>query len=207
MFRKLLTLLGVGGAQDKQSDIASHAMGSEEYLNELEQRCKKSADYFYDSSSNDGPKIGIFGFDNYPAPGQFTYFTYGLHRLGKPEWTHGVPEYFIVIDSPNRSFAEYFGYLVSTFAFEKTMNWSTLIGIGEEDAVEGYPYRWLALAPPAYLDWENYKFTNKEGLPINFGMGYFISNNDFETVKAKGMYYLKDKMEEDYEYWKRIQKA
>jgi len=182
-------------------------MDTKEYLEELERRCQKPADYFYDAKSKGGAGIVIVGFDNYPVVGEFTYFSYGLHRLEKPEWKYGVPEYFIVIDCPHRPLAAYFGYLLSVFGFEKTMTWNTLIGVGEADAVEGYPYRWLALAPPDYLQWENYKIAPREGLPIHLGMGYFISNNDFETVRDRGMYYLKEKMKNDYEYWKRIQRA
>ena len=182
-------------------------MDSNAYVEELERRCGKSAAVFFDASAQDGPQIGIIGFDNYPVAGEYTYFSYGLHRLEKPEWTHGVPEYFIVIDCPNRSFASYFGYLISEFGFEKTMAWNTLLGVGEEDAIDGYPYRWVAFASPEYLDWDDYIIVPKAGLPIHLGMGYFISNNDFQTVRERGISFLNEKTEVDYEYWKRIQKA
>jgi hypothetical protein len=57
-----------------------------EFLAELERRCGKSADYLNQIDAEDGPVIGIVGFDDYPLPGQFTYFSYGLHLSAKPEW-------------------------------------------------------------------------------------------------------------------------
>jgi len=148
--------------------------------------------------------IGIAGFDDYPQAGHFTYFSHGLHLLGKPEWARGRPEYFISIDQPDRGFAMFFAWLLSAFASEKVMSWNTLIGAGEDDAVEGYPYRRIALGPPAYLDWESYRLDEPGQLPIHLGMGYFISDGDFETARASGFGFLMEKMEEDPDYWRRI---
>src|SRR5687767_810592 len=73
-------------------------MHRREYIEELERRCGKPADYLNQIDSEDGPVIGILGFDNYPLPGHLTYFSHGLHLLNKPQWVAGRPEYFITID-------------------------------------------------------------------------------------------------------------
>lgn len=179
-------------------------MNSKEYLRELEVCCGSEAGYFNQMKAEGGPEIGIVGFDNYPVKGHFTYFTHGLHLLNKPEWIAGRPEYFITIDQPDRSFAMFFGYLISAFAFEKIMGWNTLIGVGDSDAVEGYPYRRVALGPPCYLGWRDYRFETTDGLPIHLGMGYFISDGDFEKAAQTGFGYLQQKLDEDQDYWRKL---
>jgi hypothetical protein len=179
-------------------------MHRREFVEELQRRCGKPPDYFDQMDSEEGPMIGIVGFDDYPVPGQFTYFTHGLHLINKPQWIAGRPEYFITIDREDRAFALFFAYLISAFAFEKVMSWNTLIGAGDSDAVEGYPYRRIALGPPQYLEWINYRIDEPEALPIHFGMAYFISDADFEEAVETGFGYLQQKMEEDYDYWRKI---
>ncbi len=178
-------------------------MKKTDYLAVLEELCAKQASYFYEIKADDGPPIALIGFDDYPRPGDHTYFSYGLHRVKRPEWTHGRPEYFIVIDNKDRLFAAFFGYLLSAFAWQKVMGWNTLIGAGENDAVDGYPYRRLALGPPMYLGWESY-FTEDDDLPIYWGMGYFISDLDFEAAAQAGSVYLDQKSKSDYNYWRRL---
>lgn len=182
-------------------------MKRNDYVNELEVRCSKKADYFHQMKADDGPPIGILGFDDFPSIGCFTYFTHGLHLINKPEWVVGRPEYFIVIDNRDRSFALFFAYLISAFAFEKVMGWNTLIGAGDHDAVDGYPYRRITLGPPHYLEWNDYRLVEKGQLPINLGMGYFISDEDFGKAAKAGFSYLQQKIDEDYDYWKKIKGA
>lgn len=177
------------------------------FLNELELRCGKKADYIFQKQYEEGPPIGVIGFDHYPREGEYTYFTYGLHLVGRKEWTHGRPEYFLTIDSNERLFAMFFAYVLSSFAFEKAMTWSTLLGIGDEDAVEGYPYKRLALGMPQYLNWDNYQFKDGNELPINFGMAYLISDSDFSKAAKVGFGYLTQMMEKDYDYWRKLQRA
>lgn len=179
-------------------------MHRKQYVEELTRRCGKAPDYFDQIDAEDGPEIGIAGFDNYPHAGHFTYFSHGLHLLGKPEWTCGRPEYFISIDRPERDFALFFAWLLSAFAFEKVMSWNTLIGAGEKDAIEGYPYRRIALGPPAYLDWESYRLDDPGQLPIHLGMAYFISDGDLEEARAPGFDFLQRKMRADPDYWRRL---
>ncbi|HEX7642878.1 MAG TPA: hypothetical protein VF472_11785 [Burkholderiaceae bacterium] len=176
-----------------------------EYLQNLETACGKAASYFDEINSKNGPPIGVIGFDDYPAKGQFTYFSYGLHMVRKPEWKFGRPEYFITIDNDNRLFAVFFGYLISAFAWEKVMGWNTLIGVGDNDAVEGYPYRRIALGPPMYLGWESYAIEGDD-LPIHLGMAYLISDGDFEEAAETGFGYLAQKSKESQDYWRTIQR-
>jgi len=176
------------------------------YLGELELRCAVKADYFFQEKFENGPPIAIIGFDNYPRPGEYTYFTYGLHLGSKKEWTHGRPEYFLTIDSDDRMFAVFFSYIVSVFAFEKSMTWGTLLGIGEEDAIQGYPYRRLALGMPRYLNWKNYRFEEHGNLPINFGMAYLISDTDFTKAAEMGFSYLEHMLKLDEDYWRKLQR-
>lgn len=169
-------------------------------------RCGREATYFNQIKSDDGPTIGLVGFDDYPLSGHFTYFTHGLHQLGKPEWVAGRPEYFVTIDNADRSFALFFAYVISAFAYEKVMGWGTLIGAGDDDAIEGYPYRRLALGPPLYLGWRNYRLEDPGMLPINLGMAYYMSDADFEAAADVGFDFLVEKLEEDPDYWRRIQR-
>jgi hypothetical protein len=177
------------------------------YLSKLESRCGKKADYFFQEQFEEGPPIGVIGFDHYPREGDYTYFTYGLHLVGREEWTHGRPEYFITIDSNERLFAIFFSYVISSFAWEKSMTWNTLLGIGNEDAVEGYPYRRLALGMPQYLNWSDYQLKDNNELPINFGMAFFISDSDFSEAAEVGFSYLEQMMEKDHDYWRKLQQA
>lgn len=179
-------------------------MDKREYLSKLEAACGKEASYFNEIDSDDGPPIAIIGFDDYPQQGEFTYFSYGLHMVKKPEWKFGRPEYFVTVDNSNREFALFFAYLISVFAWKKIMGWNTLIGAGDEDAIDGYPYRRIALGPPMYLDWESYAIEGDD-LPINIGMAYFISDFDFEKAAATGFGYLAQKSDENYDYWRTIQ--
>lgn len=174
------------------------------YLEELERRCGRKADYFFRERAKDGPEIGVIGFDRYPAEGLYTYFSHGLHLFGRPEWKAGRPEYFICIDQPRRAFAGFFAWLISAFAQEKVMGWNTLIGAGDSDAIEGYPYRRVVLGPPQYLDWSDYRIEEEGQLPIFLGMAYYISDEDFVAASERGFGYLADKMAEDHEHWRRI---
>ena len=178
-------------------------MTKEDYIKELELRCKNTADFFFQEKFEEGPPIGIIGFDNYPRKEEFTYFTYGLHLVGKEEWVRGTPEYFLTIDNGNRNFAVFFAYIMSIFSFEKSMTWGTLLGI-DEAAVEGFPYRRIALGQPHYLDWKNYQFGDSD-LPINLGMAYLISDADFIEAAQVGFSYLEQMMETDHDYWKKLQ--
>ena len=180
-------------------------MEKSDYLAILQERCGRTASYFHQVKAEEGPPIAVIGFDDYPRTGDHTYFSYGLHRVERPEWLRGRPEYFITIDNSDRLFAAFFAYLISAFAWEKVMGWNTLIGAGEEDAVEGYPYRRIALGPPMYLGWEHYS-TSDDDLPINWGMGYFISDDDFAAAAENGFGYLDQKSKSDYNYWRRIQR-
>ncbi len=182
-------------------------MQRRQYVEELTRRCGVEPDYFNQIDSEAGPMIGIVGFDEYPLKGHFTYFSHGLHLLGKPEWIAGRPEYFISIDREDREFALFFAYLLSAFATEKVMGWNTLIGAGDHDAVEGYPYRRIALGPPAYLGWENYRIDEVGQLPIHLGMAYFVSDSDFVEACKTGVGYLQYKMQRDPNYWRRIKNA
>ena len=182
-------------------------MNRKQYVEELQQRCACVPNYFNQIDANGGPMIGIVGFDSYPLPGHFTYFSHGLHLLSKREWVAGRPEYFISIDNGNRSFALFFAYLLSVFAFEKVMGWKTLIGAGEQDAVAGHPYRRIALGPPQYLDWENYLIQEAGYLPIHLGMACFISDDDFGEASKIGVGFLQSKMKEDPDYWRKIKNA
>jgi len=182
-------------------------MNRKQYVEELERRCGRVPDYFNQINAEGGPMIGIAGFDNYPLSGHFTYFSHGLHLLGKREWVAGRPEYFISIDKDNRSFALFFAYLLSMFAVEKVMGWKTLIGAGDRNAVDGHPYRRIALGPPQYLGWASYRIEEAGCLPIHLGMAYFISDEDFIEASKAGVGYLQKKMEEDPDYWRRIQNA
>lgn len=170
----------------------------------LEANCGKAASYFNEVESNDGPPIAIIGFDDYPQKGEFTYFSYGLHMVKKPEWKFGRPEYFITLDNGDRQFSMLFGYLISAFAWEKVMGWNTLIGVGDEDAVEGFPYRRVALGPPMYLNWGSYALDGDD-LPINLGMAYLITDADFEKAAKAGFGYLSQKSDENHDYWRTIQ--
>jgi hypothetical protein len=181
-------------------------MHREHYLEELERRVGREPDYYNNMQSEGGPNIGLAGFDHYPRKGDFTYFSHGLHLLAKPQWIAGRPEYFISIDNDNRGFGLFFAYLLSAFAPEKVMGWNTLIGAGDEDAVEGHPYRRMALGPPVYLDWPSYRIDEPGQLPINLGMAYFISDDDFETAAATGFGYLEQRMQEEPDYWRKIKK-
>ena len=182
-------------------------MNRPQYVEELERRCRTAPQYFNQIKAEEGPPIGVVGFDHYPRNGHFTYFSHGLHLLEKPEWKFGRPEYFVSIDNPNRTFALFFAYLISAFAFEKVMGWNTLIGAGDEDAVEGYPYRRMALGPPAYLGWTDYRLDEPNSLPMHLGMAYFISDDDFKHASETGFGYLKQKMDDDPDYWRKIKKA
>jgi hypothetical protein len=181
-------------------------MNRQEYLEELQRRCGRAPDYFNQVDAEGGPTIGVVGFDHYPSQGQFTYFSHGLHLLDKPEWKFGLPEYFITIDNGNRGFSFFFAYVLSAFAPEKVMSWNTLLGVGDDDAIEGHPYRRIALGPPAYLEWDNYRFDDPGHLPINLGMGYFISDNDYAEACKVGFDYLEQQMRRDPDYWRRIKK-
>jgi hypothetical protein len=174
------------------------------YLEQLEARCGRPADYFHHMQADGGPQIGIIGFDHYPDKGCFTYFSHGLHLLARPEWKTGRPEYFITIDRPSRQFAAFFAYLISAFANEKVMGWNTLIGAGDCDAIDGHPYRRIALGPPQYLGWPDYRLDEEGALPIFLGMAYYISDDDFVAASEQGFGYLGAKMEEDHDYWRRI---
>jgi len=180
-------------------------MKKSDYLAVLEARCGKSATYFYEIKADEGPPIALIGFDDYPRAGDHTYFSYGLHRVQRPEWIGSRPEYFIVIDNSSRYFAAFFGYLISVFAWEKVMGWNTLIGAGEEDAVEGYPYRRIALGPPMYLGWEDYSIADDD-LPIHWGLACFISDSDFVDAEKTGFGYLDEKSKSDHNYWRTIRK-
>jgi hypothetical protein len=181
-------------------------MNRKQYSDEIQSRCGKPPDYFNQMEAEDGPVIGVMGFDHYPRRGEFTYFTHGLHSLNRPEWKLGRPEYFICIDREDRSFSCFFAYLISAFAVEKVMGWNTLIGAGDDDAVEGYPYRRIALGPAQYLGWPSYRIDEPGSLPINLGMAYFISDEDFIEASEVGFGYLQQKMEEDHDYWRRLKK-
>ncbi len=176
------------------------------YLEHLVKRCRKPPDYLSQIDAPDGPLIGIIGFDHYPFAGQYTYFSHGLHKLNRPEWKAGRPEYFITIDHSDRGFAVFFAYVISAFAFEKSMTWNTLIGVGEKDAVDGYPYRRIALGPPGYLEWPSYQIEESGELPINLGMAYFMSDADFVEAARTGIGYLQLKINEDQDYWRKIRK-
>ena len=126
--------------------------------------------------------------------------------MARGEWIAGRPEYFITIDQPNRDFALFFAYLLSAFSPEKVMGWNTLIGAGDADAVKGYPYRRIALGPPLYLDWPSYRLDETSQLPINLGMAYFISDDDFTTAAATGFGFLSQKIQVDPAYWRKIKK-
>jgi hypothetical protein len=178
-----------------------------QYVNELKIGCRRAPTYFNQLQADGGPMIGLVGFDDFPAAGRYTYFSYGLHLMNKPEWIAGRPEYFITIDKSDRAFALFFAYLLSTFAPEKVMGWNTLIGAGDDDAVDGYPYRRIALGPPEYLGWGSYQIDDPNSLPINLGMAYFVSDDDFATASKVGIRYLPMKMQEDRDYWWKIQKA
>ncbi|MCS6135378.1 hypothetical protein G3496_10590 [Shewanella baltica] len=130
-----------------------------------------------------------------------------MHKLDKPEWKVGRPEYFLTIDSDNREFAMFLAYLLSVFSTEKIMSWNTLIGISDGDAIEGFPYRRMALGMPLYLNWEPYKLEPDNELPINFGMAFLISNSDFELAKDRGFSFLTDKLDEDQDYWWKIKRT
>lgn len=181
-------------------------MNKKTYLDILEKRCGQVASYFNEIKADNGPPISIIGFDDYPRSGNYTYFSYGLHKVGRPEWKYGRPEYYICINIGNREFAMFFAYLISAFAWEKVMGWNTLIGAGESDAVAGYPYRRIALGPPMYLEWSDYKIVGDE-LPIHLGMGYYISDVDFTVAAEMGFCFLDMKTKEIYDYWRRIQSA
>ena len=103
-------------------------MNKNNYLSALKEKIGREASYFYKIKADDGPPIDIIGFDDYPQDGYYTYFSYGLHRVGRSEWIKGRPEYFITIDNKNRLFSTFFGFLNSSFAWEKVMGWNTLIG-------------------------------------------------------------------------------
>lgn len=177
-----------------------------EYLAFLEKQCDKEATYFYEIKAENGPPIALIGFDNYPRNGDYTYFSYGLHRVENSEWKIYKPEYYITINNANRSFAAFFGFVISSFAWEKVMGWNTLIGAGDEDAVDGYPYRRIALGPPMYLGWENYSVQDGE-MPIQFGLGYYISDEDFENAVKSGFGYLEERSKIDYNYWRTLRRA
>jgi hypothetical protein len=182
-------------------------MQRQQYVEELTRRSGRQPDYFNQIDSEDGPMIGVVGFDDYPLKGHCTYFSHGLHLLGKPEWVAGRPEYFISIDNGKRDFALFFAYLLSTFSVEKVMGWNTLIGAGDHDAVEGHPYRRIALGPPTYLDWQSYRIDERGELPIHLGMAYFISDGDFAEACKVGLGYLQKKMQLDPNYWRKIKNA
>ena len=151
--------------------------------------------------------IGVVGFDDYPKKGHYTYFSYGLHLLGKPEWIAGRPEYFISIDNGDRGFPLFFAYLLSAFAPEKVMGWNTLIGAGDQDAVDGHPYRRIALGPPEYLPWKNHCIEEAGHLPIHLGMAYFVSDDDFVEASKVGIFYLQQKLHDAPDYWRKIKNA
>ena len=181
-------------------------MNREQFTREISVRCGQHPEFFNQIQAGGGPMIGIVGFDNYPSAGRFTYFSHGLHLLNKREWVAGRPEYFITIDNPNREFALFFAYLLSAFAGEKVMGWNTLLGAGDVDAVDGYPYRRIALGPPTYLGWLSYELPDATELPINFGMAYFLSDDDFERAAEMGIGYLQLKLEQDPDYWWKIRR-
>ena len=181
-------------------------MNKREYLDCLEFRCNKEASYFYEIKAENGPPITLIGFDNYPREGDHTYFSYGLHRVENPAWKFGKPEYYITINTNNRTFAAFFGFVISSFAWEKVMGWNTLVGAGDEDAVGGYPYRRIALGPPMYLAWEDYSIQDAN-MPISLGMGYFISDDDFNAASNTGIEYLEERSKSDYNYWRKLRRA
>jgi hypothetical protein len=180
-------------------------MQSDRYVNELESRCGKAAEYFNGTDVEGGHKIGLIGFDHYPAKNEYTYFSYGLHSLNKPEWKFGRPEYFVVVNNPDRAFGLYFAHLISAFALEKVMSWNTLLAVGESDAIDGYPYKWIALGMPQYLNWSDYQIQDPGYLSINLGMAYYISNKDCDLAREQGMEFLEEKLKQDPNYWKTIQ--
>ena len=173
------------------------------YLQSIESRVGREANYFERYDNGRDPALSVFGFDNYPRNGRFTYFSYGLHLLNKPEWEHGRPEYFLTIDQSDRQFALFFAYMLSVFASEKSMNWATLMEL-DVNAVDGFPYCRIALGPPRYLGWNDYHIDCGEAIPIALGMAYLISNDDFQSARDRGFQFLADKLEIEEDYWWRV---
>jgi hypothetical protein len=86
------------------------------------------------------------------------------------------------------------------------MGWNTLIGAGDEDAVKGHPYRRIALGPPLYLEWPSYRLEETSQLPINLGMAYFMSDDDFAAATTTGFGFLAQQTQIDPDYWRKIKK-
>jgi hypothetical protein len=101
----------------------------QEWLQALEQRFGRQATEISQVRLDERPRMMIFYFADFPAPGILTAVTAGLSNANHPEWVHGKPELSFALQTTDKGWGMAAAYLAQEFFNKHSFAYQTSFGL------------------------------------------------------------------------------
>jgi hypothetical protein len=155
-----------------------------EWLLALERRFNRQATEIFQVRLDERPRMMIYSFSDFPAPGMLTAVTAGLSNANHPEWVHGKPEVSFTLTTTDAGWGKGAAYLAQEFFGKHSFAYQTSFAIDvpfSSDSLMNacFVYR------PQFMDKDQVKFELSDRTVYLAGL-FPMYNEEIAIYEAKG---------------------
>ena len=155
-----------------------------EWLLALERRFNRQATEIAEITLSGRPRMMIFYFADFPAPGMLTAVTAGLSSASHPDWVHGKPELSFTLKTTDRGWGKGAAYLAQEFFDKRSFAYQSSFALhmpmsGDSAMNACFVYR------PQFMDKDQVKFELQDRTIYLAGL-FPMYDEEIAMYEAKG---------------------